>query len=164
MVENKKGFTLVELVIVIVIVGILSVISVPIYKGYVDKAMMTEGKVLLGAIAKAELAHHVEYGYFWETWGSIDRRLDINASGNKYFTYFEAESGYASNVDTAASFAVSKTRLAATDDDNNDYVDIYVYGSRGNNGKGWVLHATQYASGALCGENGDIDVEDYLWK
>ena len=47
-IKSKKGFTLVELVIVIVIVGILSVISVPIYRGYVDRAMRTEGEVLLG--------------------------------------------------------------------------------------------------------------------
>ena len=53
---NKKGFTLVELVIVIIIVGILSIISVPVYRGYVEKAMLTEGKTLIGAIGRAELA------------------------------------------------------------------------------------------------------------
>ena len=52
-IKAKKGFTLVELVIVIVIVGILSVISVPIYRGYVEKAIMTEGKVLINAIGKS---------------------------------------------------------------------------------------------------------------
>ncbi|MBO7611272.1 MAG: prepilin-type N-terminal cleavage/methylation domain-containing protein, partial [Elusimicrobia bacterium] len=55
--KNKKGFTLVELVIVIVIVGILSAISVPVYRGYIEKAIMAEGQTLLGAIGKAELAY-----------------------------------------------------------------------------------------------------------
>ena len=63
-IKTKKGFTLVELVIVIVIVGILSVISVPIYRGYVDKAKFTEGNILVNAIAKAELAFHVKNDYF----------------------------------------------------------------------------------------------------
>ncbi len=163
MIKNKKGFTLVELVIVIVIVGILSVISVPIYRGYVDKAMITEGKVLLGAIAKSELAYHVEHGYFWDVYGSKCSELDIDARGNKYFTVFETESGSGSysNVDTAAALSIRK----ADSDSDEDYVDIWVYGSRGNNGKGWVVHAIQYSDGVLCGENGgDIDVDDYLWK
>ena len=88
-IKKRKGFTLVELVIVIVIVGILSVISVPIYRGYVEKAKMTEGKVLLNAIAKAELAYHVQYGEFYSTWDIVswDTVLDINAEGNKYFKY-----------------------------------------------------------------------------
>jgi prepilin-type N-terminal cleavage/methylation domain-containing protein len=36
---GNKGFTLVELVIVIVIVGILSIVAVPIYRGYTRKSM-----------------------------------------------------------------------------------------------------------------------------
>ncbi len=47
---SNVGFTLVELVIVIAIVIILSVISVPIYRGYVDKAKYAEGYALLGNI------------------------------------------------------------------------------------------------------------------
>ena len=91
-IKTKKGFTLVELVIVIVIVGILSVISVPIYRGYVEKAIKTEGQVLIGAIARAELAYHVQYGSFAPAYyGSYDYNLDIDARGNKYFYMFETD-------------------------------------------------------------------------
>jgi len=143
-IKSKNGFTLVELVIVIVIVGILSVISVPIYRGYVDKAMMTEGKVLIGAIGKAELAYHVEHGYFAETDGSDQERLsaiDIDARGNKYFKSFYIESGNWGVDDNG---------------ENIDYVDIYVYGH--NNAKSWTLAATQESEGALYGwgDNGEI--------
>ena len=143
-IKSKKGFTLVELVIVIVIVGILSVISVPIYRGYVEKAMMTEGKVLIGAIGKAELAYHVEHGYFADTEGNDQERLgaiDIDARGNKYFKSFYIESGNWGVDDNG---------------ENIDYVDIYVYGS--NNGKSWTLEATQKSDGALYGwgNNGEI--------
>ena len=62
--KNKKGFTLIELVVVMVIVGILSAISVPVYRGYVEKAIMAEGNMLLGAIAKAELAYYVQHKRF----------------------------------------------------------------------------------------------------
>ena len=38
MLRNQKGFTLMELMIVIVIIGVLAAIAVPSYKGYVEKA------------------------------------------------------------------------------------------------------------------------------
>ena len=89
--KKYKGFTLVELVIVIVIVGILSVISVPIYRGYVQKAKMTEGQDLVGSIVKAQLAFHVKYGEFRDCGGYVtyDRYIDMDASGNKYFKEFD---------------------------------------------------------------------------
>ena len=112
-IKTKKGFTLVELVIVIVIVGILSVISVPIYRGYVEKAMMTEGKVLLGAIAKAELAYHVQKGYFLNASGSQSYELDIDANANKYFKWFRTQSGSSSYYSRAvvASSSINKSPM-----------------------------------------------------
>jgi len=145
-IKTKKGFTLVELVIVIVIVGILSVISVPIYRGYVDKAMMTEGQVLLGAIAKAELAYHIEHGYFAETEDSDQEKLsaiDIDARGNKYFKSFYMQSGY-SHTDYNG--------------ENVDYVNIYVYGH--NNSKSWTLAATQESDGYLYGWGDNDEIVD----
>jgi len=38
MLRNQKGFTLMELMIVIVIIGVLAAIGVPSYKNYVNKA------------------------------------------------------------------------------------------------------------------------------
>jgi type II secretion system protein G len=38
MLRNQKGFTLMELMIVIVIIGVLAAIGVPAYTGYVNKA------------------------------------------------------------------------------------------------------------------------------
>nr|WP_113864961.1 prepilin peptidase-dependent pilin [Brenneria salicis]NMN90613.1 prepilin peptidase dependent protein D [Brenneria salicis ATCC 15712 = DSM 30166]RBP66893.1 prepilin peptidase dependent protein D [Brenneria salicis ATCC 15712 = DSM 30166]RLM32129.1 prepilin peptidase-dependent pilin [Brenneria salicis ATCC 15712 = DSM 30166] len=40
--EKQRGFTLVELMIVIAIVAILSAIGVPAYQGYLHKAAMTD--------------------------------------------------------------------------------------------------------------------------
>ena len=91
--KNVKGFTLVELVIVIVIVGILSIVAVPVYRGYTRKAMATEGKTLLGTIQTAEKIYFTEYANFKTiAQTNFDADLDIDARSNKYFTGFTVTS------------------------------------------------------------------------
>ncbi|PIS27453.1 MAG: methylation site containing protein [Candidatus Marinimicrobia bacterium CG08_land_8_20_14_0_20_45_22] len=51
--KNQAGFTLVELMIVIVIVGILAAVAVPIYQSNVSKAKMTECDAAMGTIRTA---------------------------------------------------------------------------------------------------------------
>ena len=84
-----KGFTLVELVIVIIIVGILSIVAVPIYRSYFRKAMTTEGKSLLGVIQMSERAYFAENAKYLgvETTG-FNEILDIDVRPNKYFKTF----------------------------------------------------------------------------
>src|SRR6266849_6833656 len=47
--EREAGFTLVELLIVILIVGILSAVALPLYPGYTRDARLAEGKALAGS-------------------------------------------------------------------------------------------------------------------
>ena len=48
-----KGFTLIELAIVIVIAALLAAVAVPIYNGIVKDSKWTEGKTAVGAISEA---------------------------------------------------------------------------------------------------------------
>ena len=48
--KKKHGFTLVELMIVVVIVGILAAVALALYRGYMKKAMGSEGKAGLGTM------------------------------------------------------------------------------------------------------------------
>ncbi len=160
-IKQTKGFTLVELVIVIVIVGILSVISVPIYRGYVEKAMLTEGKILVNAIGKAELGYHVKNGWFYGTGGDVssDDVLDINAEGNKYFKRFNTNAFIINFAapNMAASSTSSKIKKVGEEwYCGDEAVLITVYGY--NNGKNWTLVALQEANGSLrgYGPNGEI--------
>ena len=95
--KRLKGFTLVELVITIAIVIVLSMVSVPIYRNYVDKAITAEGYALLGMILAAQKAYYSENGYFYQNFNQLgsgghytadDNFFGIDARGNKYFTLF----------------------------------------------------------------------------
>ncbi len=131
--KNSKGFTLVELVITIAIVIILSVVSVPIYRGYTDKAKMAEGYSLLGLILSAQKSYFSEYGNFLKSVNSSsgadkftanETVLGIDARGNKYFTSFFV--GY-SGIDHSVYFraAVIKPESLRSNADNSYLVLRY---------------------------------------
>lgn len=58
----KKGFTLVELMVVVLIVGILATVAIPLMRGRVDSAKWSEGKAAAGTIATALRAYAAEMG------------------------------------------------------------------------------------------------------
>src|SRR5438552_5915258 len=55
-VANEAGFTLMELIVVVLIVGILAAVGVPLYLGYVRDSRLAEAKALAGAALTASQA------------------------------------------------------------------------------------------------------------
>ena len=55
-------FTLVELIVVVVIIGILSSIAVPAFRNASDKARQKEASTLIATYVKAAQAYYTEFG------------------------------------------------------------------------------------------------------
>jgi len=90
---NQKGFTLIELMIVIAIVGILAAVALPAYQDYTIRARMAEPLALLGEaknsvteyyIATGNLPATAEVAGVRETIGTtlVDTMAFDQASGN----------------------------------------------------------------------------------
>ncbi len=60
--KNRKGFTLIELMIVVAIIGILAAIAIPAYSNYTKKAKVSEVTNAMGAVGSALIEYYSDKG------------------------------------------------------------------------------------------------------
>jgi prepilin-type N-terminal cleavage/methylation domain-containing protein len=65
-IRTEGGFTLIELMIVVAIIGVLAAIAIPAYRDYVKRARMSEVLAAIDAIAQGVAEYHGVTGYFPE--------------------------------------------------------------------------------------------------
>ena len=66
----SKGFTLIELMIVVAIIGVLAAIGIPQYQNYTARAQATEGLTLAGGLKTALAEYYSVHGSFPNDGGS----------------------------------------------------------------------------------------------
>jgi prepilin-type N-terminal cleavage/methylation domain-containing protein len=62
--DGKRGFTLIELAVVLAIIAVLAAILTPIVTGYIDQARDVRGRSDVGAISRAILLYQRDTGRF----------------------------------------------------------------------------------------------------
>ena len=80
----QKGFTLIELMIVVAIIGILAAIAIPAYQDYTIRAQVTEG-LNLAADLKAGVAEFYANNGAWPA-TEVNLGLVVGAKTGKYVT------------------------------------------------------------------------------
>ena len=80
--RGRKGFTLVELMIVVAIIGILAAIAIPNFLQFRLKAKTSEAKSNLGAIRSTEVAYFAEWNFYVSNQGATPDG-DRTANGQK---------------------------------------------------------------------------------
>jgi len=80
--EQQHGFTLIELMIVVAIIGILAAVAIPVYQNYIIRAQVSEGLSLAGAAKTAVGEYLMEHGTYPTTNDMAGLSAPANISGN----------------------------------------------------------------------------------
>ncbi len=124
---SQTGFTLVELLIVVIIVGILAAVAIPMYSGSTERARATECVAALGTVRCALRNYYAEHGTYvnanFTNGDSVTNGDILNVSSldldARYFSAecytFDGDTGattYSIKCDGSASIAIDAGNVA----------------------------------------------------
>jgi type IV pilus assembly protein PilA len=105
---SKEGFSLVELAVVVVIIGVLAAFAVPRFRASVERSKAAEAFNYLSAVQAAQERYHARQSTYAD---DLDT-LDIKFSAPKYFSIGTVSPG--STGDLQDSWTLSLTRSGAS--------------------------------------------------
>lgn len=83
--KEERGFTLLELIVVVIVLAVLASIAVPMYRGYIKSVRATEAKSRLGAIVTAAKNYYQRHNQ-WPT-SFDDAGFYGDNTPTEHFTY-----------------------------------------------------------------------------
>jgi type IV pilus assembly protein PilA len=112
--KSSKAFTMVELMVVVLIVGILAAVAVPLMSGRIDSSKWSEGKAAMGTIASALRSYAAEKGSFTAAPTLASIGLTDNDLDGTYFTHQAYAITSATATGSQVSFVITCTAASST--------------------------------------------------
>ncbi len=134
---GQKGFTLIELMIVVAIIGILAAIAIPNFMQYQAKSKQSEAKTNLGGIYTSEVAYFGEKNTFDGNFGNIGFQVASTGSQRYSFTVDKSNVLLGSSSATCADYtgagltgtvpsATGWTAVATGNIDGDTFCDAWI--------------------------------------
>ena len=108
-IRNSKGFTLVELAVVIVIISVLAAFAVPRFRDAVERSKASEAFNYLSAIQTAQERFHSRHG----TYSGDLVALDIKMNAPKYFSTGNVQAGSSGNLKDSWTMTLTRKEASA---------------------------------------------------
>lgn len=112
--KRQDGFTLVELMVVVAIIGLLSAVAIPNFKKYQAKAKVSEAKLQLSAVYTAQTSFFSDYNIYGQCLAYMGYDPNMER-GNRYFAIGFGSAGTHSARDATAHTAAVNSGLMAAD-------------------------------------------------
>jgi type IV pilus assembly protein PilA len=129
--KKAKGFTLIELMIVVAIIGILASLAIPNFLRFRSKAMQAEARANLGALHTCQTVYFSDFDtYAGGTDAFLNSRF-IPVTGRKRYTYIldqtimPADDPVSPLPAGIPSTKMSFTAIAVSNIDNDTFLDVW---------------------------------------
>ena len=73
--QKQRGFTLTEIIVTIIIIGVLASLALPRFGGVFERVRASEGAHILTALLRAQKAYRVEFGVYSTAGGILPRQM-----------------------------------------------------------------------------------------
>jgi prepilin-type N-terminal cleavage/methylation domain-containing protein len=107
--RKESGFTLVELAVVIVIIGVIAAFAVPRFRDAVERSKAAEAFNYLTSLRTAEERYHARMAKYATTISD----LDITLGTPKYFSVGTVAAGSSDSLETTWKLTLTRTGASA---------------------------------------------------
>ena len=139
--RRQKGFTLVEIMVTVFIVGTLASVAVPLYAEYVERAKIAEVTCVIGGIItseKLEMQRFPSRGFYSAVNHEDFLAKGLDLSDTKYFKYQVKTNGRA----PATKFTITATATSDFSDNVDECTITYRYNPASHPAGKWDCEGT----------------------